>query len=94
MAARVVGTKEARERFRDLLDAAIKGQDSIIERYDKGVAVLIPFEDYEAIQEELEDVRAARRAAETYEGWKRDASVARSYAEIRKELVADGLLEE
>lgn len=94
MVARVVGTKEAREHFRDLLDGAIKGQDFIIERYAKGVAVLIPFEDYEAIQEELEDIRAARRAAEAYGEWKRDTSVARPYAEIRKELVADRLLEE
>lgn len=86
--ARSVGTGEARARFRDLIDGVIKGGDCIIERYGKSVAVIIPFEDYEALLEELEDIRLTRRASEAYEEWKRNRSVARPYREVRKELGA------
>ena len=60
----VIGSKEARIRWRDLLDGADAGRDTVIERSGRRVAVLIPYEDYEAILEELEDRRADRRATE------------------------------
>jgi PHD/YefM family antitoxin component YafN of YafNO toxin-antitoxin module len=56
--------------------------------------VVISYADYEALQDELDDLRAARRAAAIYEEWKSDPSSARPYAEIRAELVAEGKLDE
>ena len=87
-----VGSREARERWRDLLDAAVKGDsDTVIERNGKPVAALIPFELYEALLGEIDNLRAARRAAALYEEYKRDPSTARPWEEARAELLAEGL---
>lgn len=95
MAIEIISSREARTNWRDVLDKVLtRSADVVIERSGKPVAVLIPVEDYEQLQEELDDLRAARRAAAAYEEYKRDLSTARPYEEIREELVKDGLLDE
>jgi prevent-host-death family protein len=95
MTIETVNSRDARSRWRDLLDKVLtRSADIIIERHGKPVAVLIPAEDYEALLDELDDLRAGRRAMEAYEEWKRDPSTARPYEDIRAELVRDGLLDE
>jgi len=94
MSTVVIGAKEARIRFRDVLEAAHAGTDTVIERNGRPAAVVIPYPDYEAILEALEDIRADRRAVEAYEEWKRDPSTARPFAEFEAELIAEGLLDE
>lgn len=82
-----IGSREARQKWRDLLDAAYRGTtDTIIERNGKPIAVLIPYEDYQAIEEALDQLRAARRAAERYEASKGEAKPGRPYTEIRAAL--------
>jgi hypothetical protein len=56
--------------------------------------VLIPYEDYLALEEALDELRAARRATELYEAAKRSPALGRSYTEIRAELEEKGLLDE
>lgn len=51
---------------------------------------MIAYGDHMAVQDELDDQRAARRAAAIYKEWKRDPSVARPYAEFRAGLVEKG----
>jgi prevent-host-death family protein len=93
MAVKVVGSREARTQWRDVLDTAQAGAaDVVIERNGRLVAAIISYEDYQAIQEDLDDLRTARRAAEIYEEWKRDPSTGRPYSEVRDEL--KGLLDE
>jgi len=95
MPLQALNANEARTRWRDIVDAAHAGQmDTLIERYGKPMAVLIPYEDYLALEEELEELRAARRAEAAYAEWKRDPSRGRPYAEVRAELVAEKLLNE
>jgi prevent-host-death family protein len=95
MPATTIGSREARQKWRDLLDAAYTGStDTIIERNGKPIAVLIPYEDYLAIEETLDELRAARRAKELYEAAKQDAALGRSYTKIRAELEDKGLLDE
>ncbi len=95
MTVRTYESNRARSQWRDVLDEATTGEaDIVVERYGKPVAVVISYADYEALADELDDLRAARRAAAIYEGWKRDPSSARPYAEIREELVAEGKLDE
>ncbi len=53
---------------------------------------MIDYEDWVALQDELDDLRAARRANEVYQEYLRDPSTARPWADIRAELVAEGLL--
>jgi len=89
----VVSSRSARSNWRNLLDQIMVGsQDIVIERNGEPVAVMIPVADYEDLQEELEELRSARRAAALYEAWKQDSSLARPIEDIEKELNAAGLL--
>lgn len=93
MTCRILNSDDARTRWRDILDAANRGEDVVIARYGKPTAVVIPIADYEALQEELEDLRAARRAQAALEAWRKDPGQGRPYAEVRAELLAEGLLD-
>ena len=87
MTTTTIGSREARQKWRDLLDAAYTGAgDTVIERSGKPVAVLIPYEDYLAVQEALDDLRAARRVAETYATLKQNPKLGHSYEEVRAAL--------
>lgn len=87
MANTVVKSGEARTKFRDLLDQILAGKgDVIIERNGKNVAVMIPAADYEQIREELDELRAVREAAASYDEWKKNPSVARTWEEVEAEL--------
>lgn len=93
MVPQVFNSEDARTRWRDILDAASRGLDVVIARYGKPMAAVIPIADYEALVEELEDLRAARRAQAALEAWREDASRGRPYAVVREELAAEGLLD-
>lgn len=95
MTQTVLSSREARTKWRDVLDAVNQGKtDIVIERYGKPVAAVIAYEDYEALLEELEDLRDGRLAQIAYEEWKRDPSTARPWEEVEAELIAEGLLDE
>jgi prevent-host-death family protein len=92
MSITTIGSREARQKWRDLLDEVFTGAaDIVIERNGKPIAALIPYEDYLAIAEALDDIRAARRVAEAH---KASQQSGRSYTEIRAELESKGLLDE
>lgn len=94
MTVQTFDSNRARTKWRDVLDAVSTGaSDVVIERYGKPVVAVIAYDDFRALKDELDDLRAARRAGIIYEEWKRDPSSARSYAEIREELVAEGELD-
>ncbi len=64
--AGTVNSREVRRILRDLLDAAYQGDsDTVIERNGRPVAALIPFEDYEALQAERDELRAVRRVKQS-----------------------------
>jgi len=92
MVQQILNSDDARTRWRDILDAANAGQDVVIARYGKPMAAVIPIADYEALMEDLEDLRAARRAQSALEAWRSDPSRGRPYALIREELAVEGLL--
>jgi prevent-host-death family protein len=92
MAYQILNSEDARTRWRDILDAAGTGQDVVIARYGKPMAAVIPIADYDALLEELEDLRAARRAQQSLEAWREDRSRGRPYDAVREELAAEGLL--
>jgi prevent-host-death family protein len=95
MTVRVVESNRARALWREILDRAQAGtEDVIVERYGKPVAAVIAYEDFVALQDELDDLRAARRAGAAYEEYKQDPSQAVPYKVFRAELVAEGLLDE
>ena len=93
MTVRVVDSNRARIHWREVLDAARAGEDSVIEHYGKPTAVVLPFVDWEALQEDLNDLRAARRAQAAYEAYQHDPSLGRPWSEIKAEMMRDGLLD-
>ena len=94
MTVQKLDSNRARTQWRDVLDTAATGaSDIVIERYGKPVAVVIAYRDFLALQDELDELRAARRAEAVYEEWKSDPSSARPYADFRAEMVAEGKLD-
>jgi prevent-host-death family protein len=79
---------DARTNWREMIDQVLIGRsDIMIERNGKDVAVLIPAGDYQEIKEDLEDLRAERRAALAYAEWKQDAKVAGPWVVIEGEIL-------
>jgi prevent-host-death family protein len=94
MALTIVKSRQARQEWRDMLDKVQMGEDVMIERNGKRIAAVIPAEDYELLQEELEDLRIARRAGMAYESWKRNPDTGKPYGEVHAQLIDEGLLDE
>ena len=57
----------------------------VIERSGQPVAALIPYRDYQALLEALDELRATRRAAQAFEEWRQDPSTARAWDEVEVE---------
>ncbi|PKO20536.1 MAG: hypothetical protein CVU38_19560 [Chloroflexi bacterium HGW-Chloroflexi-1] len=94
LVTQTINSKAARQNWRDLLDAAHKGTgDTVIERNGRPIAAVIPYADFLALQEELDELRAARRGQAAYAAWQRDPSLGRPWAEIKAEMIRDGLLD-
>lgn len=86
-------SNDARIRWRELIDTAAAGvADVVITRYGKPVAAVIYYEDFLALQEELDDLRAAKRADAAFEEYLRDPSTAAPWEEVLAEFVAEGKL--
>jgi PHD/YefM family antitoxin component YafN of YafNO toxin-antitoxin module len=83
---------EVRNSWRDMLDTVSRGDSVVIERYNKPVAALIRYDIFLALQEEIEELKAAERARLSVEEWRRDPSTARSWEEVKAELTAEGVL--
>lgn len=87
MSARTMSSDEARSNWHRLLESALTGDsDTIIERYGQPVGALIPFADYIAVLETLEDLRLARQAMPALEEWQADPSTARPWRDVFAEL--------
>ena len=90
---KVMDSNDARLHWRDVLDAGAKGLDVVITRYNKPVSVVIDYEDYLALVEHLEDLRAARRAATTLERIEKDPTRVRAFQTLVDELIEEGELD-
>lgn len=95
MTITTIQSRQARTQWRSLLDVVQAGDaDVMIVRNGKAVAVLIPVEDYQGLQEALDDLRAARRVSEAYAEYQAKPESAKPWAEVRAELVSEGKLDE
>ncbi len=93
MTAQILKSDTARIHWRRILDAARAGRDTVIEHYDTPTAAVIPYEDFLALQDELDDLRAGRRAKTALEAWQRDPSRGRAWADVKADMIRDGLLD-
>lgn len=49
-AVQILGSREARDQWREVLDAAILGKATVVERYGKPVAAVVPVEVLEELK--------------------------------------------
>lgn len=90
MRAKTMLSEDVRQNWRDTLDYVYAGGDVVIQRYSKPLAVLISYQDYVAITEELEDLRAGRRADEILARAEGDADAFVPWEDIRAEMLGEG----
>jgi prevent-host-death family protein len=92
MAMTTLDSNEARLQWRGILDNANK-EDAIITRYGKPVAVVVGYDAWLGVQEELEEFRARQRVQAAIDEWRQDPTTARPWADIQQEMIAEGLLD-
>lgn len=94
MTVTTLGSREARTRWRDLLDVAHAGTaDIVIQRSGRAVAALIPYADYETLVGQSNDLRLTPRVVDAFGEWERNSSTARLWKEVRRELIDSGRLD-
>lgn len=92
MTIKTLKSDAARNAWRDVLDDVAAGDDVVIvERYNKPLVAVIPYEAFLAVQEELDEWRTAQQAQAILDAWHKDPSVARPWEEVEAGLVADGV---
>jgi prevent-host-death family protein len=89
-----IKSEEARNRWRDMMDAVMGGESVVIERYNTPRAALISYEDFVALHEAIEELQADRRAAEIYERLRTGETTTRPWEDVQSDLIEEGLLDE
>ena len=89
MQTKVMSSEEIRSDWRNVADTVVGGTVVVMERYGKPLMAIIPYADYLALQEQLEDLRDLRMAEAAYDEYKRDPSSARSWEEVKAEWDAE-----
>jgi prevent-host-death family protein len=91
---KVMSAEELRRGLGDAFDVVGTGQDVVIERRSKPVAVMIRYEDYASIVAELEDKRDAQRAKEVREAIRSGKMGTKSLEQVKAALKEKGLLDD
>ena len=88
-------SRSTRMKWRDVLDTVTTGaSDVVVTRNSKASVAIIPFEDYEAIIEQLEEIRESRLADALIEQWQAGKIGARPWAALKASLArADNVAE-
>lgn len=80
-------SRSTRMKWRDVLDTVTTGAaDVVVTRNSKATVAIIPFEDYEAIIEQLEEIRESRLADALIEQWQAGKIGARPWAALKATL--------
>ncbi len=109
MAVKTLKSEAARQQWGEILDTARTGQEIVIERYNKPVAVLLGFQEYEKLMQvfplmldfiegkddaaELNSLLTQIIAHRRLQEYLADPSLGVPYEEFRLRMVAEGVLE-
>ena len=92
MSVTTLESTEARDKWAELLKATAAGEAAVVTtRSGEPVTVMIRYEDYLAVSDELEDARLARRAAAVLADLDAGKADARPWEGIRAEWIAEGV---
>jgi len=85
-----MSSREARKNWREVLDTVMTGSSDVaITRYGQAVAVVIPADDYKALENEIDELRMARIAEKIYEEYITEHESTIPFDEVRDELMGD-----
>jgi len=76
MKTRIMSSDDVRTSWRGVMDEVMTGGTVTVERYNKPIAAVIPYEAYLAVQQALEDFFDLALAEAAYAEYKRDPSTA------------------
>jgi PHD/YefM family antitoxin component YafN of YafNO toxin-antitoxin module len=88
METKIMSSDAVRSDWSEVIDNIMAGGTVLVERDDKRVAVVIPYEDFLAVREQLEDLYDLRMAEAAYDAYLRDPSGARPLKELKAEWAA------
>lgn len=91
---KVITAEELRRGLGEAFEVVSSGQDLVIERRSKPVAVMIRYEDYTSIVAELEDLRDAQRAKEVRAAIRTGKMGKKSLEQVKAALKEKGLLDD
>lgn len=94
MSAKVMGSESVRQSWRSVVDAVARGEDVVVQRHAKPTIAMIAYEDYAALIEELEDLRAARQASAIRDAIRSGKIDTIPWEKVKEELRAEGLLDD
>ena len=84
----------ARDNFAGLLATVAKGDESIvITQHGEPVAALVDYAAFVALEDELDDLQAAQRAAAILEDIRAGRTTTVPWEKVKAELIAEGLLD-
>jgi prevent-host-death family protein len=82
MDTKVMGAEAARRELSELIDEVVAGTNVVLGRDGKPLVAVIRYDDYVAVQEQLEDLHDLRLAEAAYAEYLRDPSTARPWEEV------------
>jgi prevent-host-death family protein len=110
MTVKTLKSEAARQQWGEILDTARAGQEVIIERYNKPIAILLGFQEYEKLMQvfplmlkfiegdnqtdELNDLLAQIIAHKRLQEYLADPSIGIPYEEFHRRMVAEGVIDE
>ena len=83
---KTMSAEEARRAWRRLVYDVLAVEDVVIERYARPAVAVIAYEDYAAIRQELEEMRAQRRTRDLRAAWQQGKLKALPWDEPRHGL--------
>lgn len=86
---KTMSAEAARREWRTLVDGVVAGEDVIIERYARPAVAVIAYDDYTAILQELEEMRAQRRTEQLRAAWQQGKLKALPWEEVERRLQRD-----
>ena len=86
-------SNSARANWRKLLDMASAGEDIVVTRFGLPIATVIRYDDYVALLDEIDDLRAARHADAIVEAIEAGRTDTVPWEDVKGALVAEGLLD-
>jgi hypothetical protein len=86
MQVKVMGAEEVRREWRTMIDGVMAGEDVVVERYARPAVAVIAYDDYVAIRQELEEMRATRRTQQLRADWQQGKIKALPWEQPENEL--------